>query len=144
MLIILIWLGSVLPDKYFNTINRCEEYPQNQCVLLGEAHYNHYINKYRSMLNVSDARISQMIMVERADVLRLLYLYDKGGVYSDMDNVIDYPCLYDLISTQNESFFSQEQKQPTVPSNNFIYAPKPRDPKIKRVIELISECPACI
>jgi mannosyltransferase OCH1-like enzyme len=61
------------------------------------------------MLNVSDARISQMIMVERADVLRLLYLYDKGGVYSDMDNVIDYPCLYDFISTQNESFFSQEQ-----------------------------------
>lgn len=137
MLIILIWLGSVLPDKYFNTIKKCEEYPQNQCVLLGEAHWFHYINKYRSMLNVSDDRINKMIMVERTDVLRLLYIYEKGGVYSDMDNVIDYPCLYDLISKQNQSFFSQEQKNPIVPSNNFIYAPTPKDPKIKRVIELI-------
>ena len=53
------------------------------------------------MLNVSDDRITRMLLVERADVLRLLYLYDKGGLYTDLDNDIDYPCLYELISTKN-------------------------------------------
>jgi mannosyltransferase OCH1-like enzyme len=95
------------------------------------------------MLNVSDDRITRMLLVERADVLRLLYIYDKGGLYTDLDNDIDYPCLYELISTKNESFFSQEQGQPLLPSNNMIYAPKPHDPKIERVIKLIQECPSC-
>jgi hypothetical protein len=143
MLIILIWLGSLFPQKYFNVIEKCEEYPQNQCVLLGEGHWDYYLKKYRSMLNVTDDRITRMVLVERADVLRLLYIYDKGGLYTDLDNDIDYPCLYDFIGTRNESFFSQEQKQPQLPSNNLIFAPGPRDPKIKRVINLIQECPTC-
>ena len=129
MLIILIWLGSVLPDKYFNTINRCEEYPQNQCVLLGEAHYNHYINKYRSMLNVSDARISQMIMVERADVLRLLYLYDKGGVYSDMDNVIDYPASTTSSALKMKVFSARNKSSQLFQATTLYMLPNPETPK---------------
>lgn len=49
-------------------------------------------------------------MVEKTDILRLFYLYEKGGVYSDMDNSINYTCLEKFIEEKNETqFFSQEQ-----------------------------------
>ena len=65
-------------------------------------------------------------MVERADILRLLYLYDKGGIYSDLDNTIDYPCLEKFVKNNKETFyFGHEQKFPKNASNNFIYSPNP-------------------
>lgn len=77
-------------------------------------------------------------MVEKADLLRLLYLYDKGGVYSDLDNSINYTCLENFIEKINETqFFSQEQGKPTVPSNNFIYSPIPKHSNIEYVIKKI-------
>ena len=50
-------------------------------------------------------------MVERADIVRLLYLYDKGGIYSDLDSEINYTCLENFIKENKETFyFGNEQK----------------------------------
>lgn len=35
--------------------------------------------------------------IEKSDYYRLQYLYEYGGIYSDLDNVIDYPCLMNLL-----------------------------------------------
>ena len=65
-------------------------------------------------------------MVEKVDILRLLYVYEKGGMYSDIDNKINYECLYKLIKSKNETFyFGEEQWDSKFPSNNFIYSAYP-------------------
>lgn len=43
--------------------------------------------------------------VEKSDYYRLQYLYEYGGIYSDLDNIIDYPCLMTLL----EPFRSQDK-----------------------------------
>ena len=45
------------------------------------------------MLQIPKEYFSSQPPVYRSDVLRYLYLYAHGGVYSDLDNVIDYECL---------------------------------------------------
>lgn len=35
--------------------------------------------------------------IEKSDYYRLWYLYEHGGIYSDFDNTIDYPCLIKLL-----------------------------------------------
>lgn len=86
MLIVMIWLGGLFPPKHNSVIDHCQQDPRNQCVLLGENDWQYYIQKDRHMLNISDERIKSMLVVERSDILRLLYLYEHGGAYSDLDN----------------------------------------------------------
>ena len=93
MLILFIWLGSVLPERYTEVISDCESHPGNHCVLLQEVHEKIYHERFKDLLHLSQIRLDSMIMVERADVLRLLYLYDKGGIYFDLDNKVNYTCL---------------------------------------------------
>ncbi len=35
--------------------------------------------------------------IEKSDYYRLWHLYEHGGIYSDFDNTIDYPCLTKLL-----------------------------------------------
>ena len=35
--------------------------------------------------------------IEKSDYYRLQYLYEYGGIYSDLDNIIDYACLMNLL-----------------------------------------------
>ena len=80
-------------------------------------------------------------MVERADIIRLLYLYDKGGIYSDLDNDINYTCLESFIKENKETFyFSNEQKWYRDSCNNFIYTDGPRNSEVKDVIQKIHLC----
>ena len=138
MFMVFIWLGALLPPKYEQTMKDCEDYPGNTCILLQDFHYKYYMEKYKDLLELTEQRVDEMVMVEKSDVLRLLYLYDKGGIYSDVDNKIDYACLEKFIENANETqFFSHEQKEDNLPSNNFIYAPTPKDPKIEFVIKKI-------
>lgn len=44
------------------------------------------------MLGCTEERLDRLIMDEKVDLLRLFYLYDKGGIYSDLDNKINYTC----------------------------------------------------
>ena len=144
MLIVFLWLGSVLPERYLEVINDCESYPGNRCVILQEVHEKILLAKYKDLLHLSQPRLDSMIMVERTDILRLLYLYDKGGIYSDLDNKINYTCLENFIKNNNQTFyFGHEQFDPKKPSNNFIYSPTPQHPDIKRVIQKIHECERC-
>ncbi len=75
-----------------------------------------------------------MLPVERADLIRLLYIYENGGVYTDLDNAVDYNCLDDFLKDKNTSFFAAEQHNISVTTNAFIYAPSPHDPQIERVL----------
>ena len=144
MLIVFLWLGSVLPERYTEVITNCESYPGNRCVILQEVHEKILLEKYKGLLHLSKPRLDSLIMVERTDILRLLYLYDKGGIYSDLDNKIDYACLERFIGQNKGSFFfGHEQFDPKKPSNNFIYAPTPGNPELRRVIQKIHECEQC-
>lgn len=126
MLVIMIWLGSVLPEQFYSSIAQCHNYIHNNCILLGEPHWYSYIKKYKSMFNISDERMNQTLLQERVDLLKLLYLYEKGGIYTDINNKIDYRCFYQWASNnQQKMFFGQIDSKP---NNYFIYAPKPKDP----------------
>jgi mannosyltransferase OCH1-like enzyme len=39
----------------------------------------------------------ELELVEKSDYFRLEYLYVHGGIYADLDNNIDYPCLMKLL-----------------------------------------------
>ncbi len=146
MLIFFIWLGSVLPTHYYSTIDACENRKDYTCVLLGDGHFKHYYEKYRDVLQISEAREKALTPVEKSDILRYLYIYEHGGVYSDLDNVIDYDCLNEFLADPSlpESFFGEEQKiTEEKPSNNFIYAKSPEDPEILRIMKCIKNCMTC-
>lgn len=55
------------------------------------------MEKYKGMLGLTEERMERFIMDEKVDLLRLFYLHDKGGIYSDMDNKINYTCLEKFI-----------------------------------------------
>lgn len=38
--------------------------------------------------------------IQRADILRVLYIYEYGGIYADLDMVINYQCLMDNLETK--------------------------------------------
>jgi mannosyltransferase OCH1-like enzyme len=98
------------------------------------------MDKYKGMLGLTEERMDRFIMDEKVDLLRLFYLHDKGGIYSDMDNKINYTCLEKFIEKKNlTQFFSQEQYDETYPSNNFIYSPTPRHPNIEFVLNKVKE-----
>ena len=135
MLIILIWLGSVLPSKYIDVIKTCEAHGPNHCLVLQEAHWNIMFDKYKDMLALSSERVQQLTLSERTDILRLLYLYDIGGIYSDLHSKVDFPCLYDIVnSNKDELFFGQDESNSVLPSSHIVYAPTPKHPELKRII----------
>jgi hypothetical protein len=62
----------------------------------------------------------------------LYYLYKHGGIYSDFDNTIDYPCLIKLLEpykNQNKLVFMTDSKHTRASmkemTTNLIYAPYP-------------------
>ncbi len=84
--------------------------------------------------------------IEKSDYYRLQYLYEHGGIYSDFDNIIDYPCLMKLIEpyrNQDKLVFMtdgkhtrQKMKEMT---NNLIFAPYPNMPILKKMLDQIDE-----
>ena len=42
--------------------------------------------------------------VVKSDILRLEHLYHHGGIYADLDLVIDYPCLMKILPYQGTYF----------------------------------------
>ncbi len=51
--------------------------------------------------------------IERLDYYKLQYIYDYGGIYSDFDNIIDYPCLMKMLKpyrTQDKVVFMTDSK----------------------------------
>lgn len=77
-----IWIGpDPLPQKYverFKTIN----FPYR---LLGEKEYNEFKDDFNFSADISIGK--------RADAFRLRYIWKYGGIYSDLDNIINYQCL---------------------------------------------------
>ena len=101
MIIVMIWLGSMFPDKYLDVVKNCTNYETNRCVILQEVHWDYLSHKYKDMLNLTQHRTDRLILVEKVDILRLLYLYDKGGIYTDLDNVVNYTCLDNFTKNVN-------------------------------------------
>lgn len=74
------------------------------------------------------------------------HLYEYGGIYSDFDNIIDYPCLMKLLNpykNQDKLVFMADlgmtrEKHNRMP-NHLIYAPRPKMPLLKEMMEKMDE-----
>ena len=63
-------------------------------ILLAEAQYPVVFLKNPELGRTFNREIMN---IEKADYYRLKYLFEHGGIYSDFDNIIDYPCLMNLL-----------------------------------------------
>jgi mannosyltransferase OCH1-like enzyme len=73
-------------------------------------------------------------------------LYEHGGIYSDFDNIIDYPCLLDLLKpyqSQNRLVFMTDgrhtKKKTQEVTTNLIFAPSPKLPVLKKMLDSLDE-----
>lgn len=89
--IIFIWLGTnEIHRPYIETLRKCSMTEGVTCTLLTEPHWDIYSKRYLKELNMSESSLNWRSGVVRADILRYMYLHAHGGVYSDLDNIIDY------------------------------------------------------
>lgn len=94
-----------------------------------------------------DRKFSREIMdIEKSDYYRLQYLYENGGIYSDLDNVINYDCLMKLVEpyrNQDKLLFmtdgSHTRAKMKQMNNNLIFAPYPKMPLLKKILDEIDE-----
>lgn len=84
--------------------------------------------------------------VEKSDYYRLQYLYEHGGIYSDFDNVINYPCLMELLKpyrNQDKLVFMTDEKHTRAKiqemTNNLIFAPYPKMPLLRKMLDEVDE-----
>ncbi len=86
--------------------------------------------------------------IEKSDYYRLQYLYDYGGIYSDFDNIINYPCLMKMLKpyrTQDKIVFMTDSKGVKTREtdhqmfNNLIFAPYPKMPILKKIIDGVDD-----
>jgi hypothetical protein len=67
--------------------------------------------------------------VTKADILRLLYLQKYAGVYSDLDNIIDYTCLMRMLARKKGFWMAGEPFTNWEPfaSNLLLFVDKKQD-----------------
>lgn len=88
----------------------------------------------------------ELLNIEKSDYYRLQHLYEYGGIYSDFDNIIDYPCLMKLLNpyrNQDKVVFMADpnmtrEKHNRMP-NHLIYAPRPQMPLLKEMMSKMDE-----
>ena len=97
-LMVFVWIGAILPNHFKQVLKDCENRSEYKCLVLQEIHFIIYFEKYKTQLGLTEERIATLSTQEKEDLLKLLYLYDHGGIYSDLDNQIDYDCLNTLQS----------------------------------------------
>ncbi len=99
-----IWIGPrKKPDLWMDTwnIKYIQKYPDFEYVLWDNNNINQVLAKY--------PKISKVFWTEkhwhgRADILRMLILYEHGGIYIDADSVwINDKNLEELINITNDS-----------------------------------------
>ena len=82
--------------------------------------------------------------IEKSDYYRLQYLYEYGGIYSDFDNIIDYPCLMSLLEpyrNQDKVVFMTDGRGRHTRANlkemtnNLIFAPYPKMPILRKMLD---------
>lgn len=69
----------------------------------------------------------------RADLCRLLIIIEEGGVYSDLDVILDYQCFSKLLD-QYEHFFTLANKGKQGPENYLFYESKPGSPRLEKIV----------
>jgi hypothetical protein len=64
--------------------------------------------------------------VTKSDILRLLYLQKYAGVYSDLDNIIDYTCVMRMLARKKGFWYAGEPfyVYPPQASNLFLFVDK--------------------
>lgn len=77
-----IWLGDKVPARYAKRA-MYSKYPY---LLLNEAHWK--------IIGWEWQKYKSLQTIEKADILRLLFVYNYGGIYSDLDVVCDYDKLF--------------------------------------------------
>ncbi len=84
--------------------------------------------------------------IEKSDYYRLQHLYNYGGIYSDLDNVIDYECLMKLLQpykNQHKLVFmtnpNHNRKKMKEMTNNLIFAPYAGMPILKKMLDSVDE-----
>ena len=103
-----IWIGSIIPKKYFDTIINCKKINNNYNVFLwidntsiNNEIYNDLIHNNLIVKNVynehTDCQLFNNTILNylnkhenfgyKADVLRLYIIYKYGGIYSDIDSI---------------------------------------------------------
>lgn len=99
--IFFIWLGSVVPSRYLEKVEECKTHYGN-CVLIGEKEENILMKKYN--WNTTDLKI-----IHRSDVLKLLVLQEHGGIILDFDSKPRDWSFFKAIKCEDEPLFGEEQ-----------------------------------
>jgi mannosyltransferase OCH1-like enzyme len=86
-----------LPEKYVERLKTIN-FPYK---LLGEEDYNEFKDFFNFSADISVGK--------RADAFRLRYIWKYGGVYADIDTIIDYQCLMMNFQGLNGTYFSKGQ-----------------------------------
>lgn len=58
--------------------------------------------------------------IQRADLCRFLLIFDEGGVYSDLDIIMDYEC-FSKLTKQHSHFFTVGTRGLEGPENYLFY-----------------------
>lgn len=105
ILITFIWIGSLIPEDY----------------LVRLSHTTHPYEIYLNPLIDPTTAPGKI----QADIFRLEALQKVGGVYSDLDNQINYECLMGrLEGFTGEMMLMEDSSDPGMLRTNFMYVPK--------------------
>ena len=83
--IVYVWLGDVIPSRYVKRL----EWITFPYKLIGDKQWQELATDFHKY---------NLAAVEKADILRVLYLQKYGGIYSDFDNILNYTCLMEMVS----------------------------------------------
>jgi hypothetical protein len=81
-----VWIGGPIPPKYGNKLKTIK-YPYK---IIGIEEYERYKTKYHISVDLAP--------VAKSDLLRVGYIIEHGGFYSDFDNEMDYCCIVNKIT----------------------------------------------
>lgn len=101
-----------MPTKYVERLKQIK-FPYK---LLGEKDYAEFADFFNFDKNISVSK--------RNDAFRLRYLWKYGGIYADLDYVIDYQCLMMKLEGLKGTYFIKEQTEegPGGPVSSLMYA----------------------
>ena len=112
-------------------------YLDNDCLNYIEDHYPDALEVYQSI----------RIPVQRADLVRLIFVYCEGGFYLDvdmemqksLDDLLEHDCIFAEEVTLSENEASELGHQNCLRIANYMFGAKPGDEFIKSLIEEILE-----
>jgi hypothetical protein len=76
---------------------------------------------------------------KRSDAFKLAYIWKYGGLYSDLDYIINYQCLMMKLEGLKGTYYGAEQDWFRKPAISLFYASEPGDPILGQVISKVYE-----